>query len=76
MEFSFNFKTSILATFVLGYFELDGIELNYRVRKVAQAARRLATGWTARVRSRVSEECRFFFIPSCTDWSGCKSGRA
>ena len=36
--------------------------------QVAQAARRLAAGWTARVRSRVSEGCRFFFAPSCPDW--------
>ena len=38
------------------------------VGQVAQAARRLAAGWTARVRSRVSEGCRFFFTPSCPDW--------
>ena len=37
--------------------------------QVAQAARRWATGWTARVRSRVSEGWRFFFAPSCPDWS-------
>ena len=30
---------------------------------------RLAAGWTARVRSRVSERWRFFFTPSCPDWS-------
>ena len=37
--------------------------------QVAQAARRLATGWTTRVRFRVSEGWRFFFIPPCPDWS-------
>ena len=36
--------------------------------QVAQAAKRLATGWTARVRSRVSEVWRFFFTPTCPDW--------
>ena len=39
------------------------------VGQVAQAARRLATGWTARVRSRVSEGWRLFFTASCPDWS-------
>ena len=39
------------------------------VGQVAQAARRWATGWTARVQSRVSEGWRFFFAPSCPDWS-------
>ena len=38
------------------------------VGQVAQVARRLAAGWTARVRSRVSEGWRFFFTPSCPDW--------
>ena len=37
--------------------------------QVAQAARRLATEWTAWVRSRVSEGWRFFFTRSCPDWS-------
>ena len=37
-----------------------------------QAARRLATDWTARVRSRVAERWRFFFSPSCLDWSSSK----
>ena len=37
--------------------------------KVTQAARRWATGWTARVRFQVSEGWRFFFTPSCPDWS-------
>ena len=36
--------------------------------QVAQAVRRLAMGWTVQVRSRVSEEWRFFFTPSCPDW--------
>ena len=39
------------------------------VGQVAQAARRWVTGWTARVRSRVSEGWRCFFTPSCPDWS-------
>ena len=39
------------------------------VGQVAQAARRLTTGWMVRVRSRVSEGWRVFFIPSCPDWS-------
>ena len=49
---------------------LRSIFVGYRryVGQVAQAARRLATGWTARVRSRVSEGWRFFFTPSCPDW--------
>ena len=41
--------------------------IKYIVGQVARAARRLTTGWTARVRSRVSEEWRFFFTPSCPD---------
>ena len=32
-------------------------------------ARRLATGWTARVQSRVSEGWIVSFVPSCPDWS-------
>ena len=43
--------------------------LHRSVGQVAQAARRWATGWTARVRSRVSEGWRFFFALSCPDWS-------
>ena len=39
------------------------------VGHVAQAARRWAMGRTAQVRSRVSEGWRFFFVPSCPDWS-------
>ena len=39
------------------------------VGQVAQAARRLTTGWTARVRSPVSEGWRFLFTHSCSDWS-------
>ena len=35
------------------------------VRQVAQASRRLATGWTA----WLLEGWRFFFTPSCSDWS-------
>ena len=37
--------------------------------QVNQAVRRLATDWTARVRSPVSEWWRFFFTPSYPDWS-------
>ena len=36
--------------------------------QVAQAVRPLATGYTVRVRSRVSERWRFFFTPSCPEW--------
>ena len=36
--------------------------------QVVQAARRLATSWTARVRSRAAEGWRFFFCPSYQDW--------
>ena len=50
---------------------LDQVQSN--VGQVAQAARLLATGWTARVRSRVSEGWRFFFPPSCPDWSRVQS---
>ena len=48
------------------------LHLHYKVcfvDQVAQAARRLATGWAARIRSRVSEDWRFFFTYSCPDWS-------
>ena len=37
--------------------------------QVAQVARRLAAGWTARIRSRVSEGMEIFLTPSCPDWS-------
>ena len=39
--------------------------------QVAKAARHLDTDWTTRVRSRMSEGWRFFFAPSCPDWSWC-----
>ena len=39
------------------------------VGQAAQAARGLTTGWTARVRSWVSEGWRFFFTPLCPDLS-------
>ena len=39
------------------------------VGQVAQAARRLAMGWMARVRSWVSEGWRFFFTSLLSDWS-------
>ena len=38
------------------------------VCQVAQVARRLATGWTARVLSWVSEGWRFFCTHVCPDW--------
>ena len=41
----------------------------YTNGQVAQAKRRLATCWTARNRSLVPESWRFFFTPSCPDWS-------
>ena len=41
--------------------------LKWNVGQVAQAARRWAMGWMARVRSRVSERWIFFFTPSCPD---------
>ena len=37
--------------------------------QIAQAARHLATGWTAWVRSRVSEWVEIFFTPSYPDSS-------
>ena len=39
------------------------------VGQVAQAARCLIKGWMAWVRSQVSEGWKFFFTPSCPDWS-------
>ena len=39
------------------------------VGQATQEARRLAMGWTARVRFRVSKRWRFFFTPSCPYWS-------
>ena len=37
------------------------------IGQAAQTSRRLAMGWTVWVRSRVSEEWRLFFAPSCPD---------
>ena len=48
---------------------LSQVSRQMLVGQVAQAARRLAAFRTVRVRSRVSEGWRFFFRPSCPDWS-------
>ena len=39
------------------------------VGQVAQAAKRLDTGWTIQVQSQMSEGWRFFFTPPCPDLS-------
>ena len=49
-------------------FSIPEVNMLKNVGNVAQAARYLTTGWTARVQSRVSEAWRFFFTLSCPDW--------
>ena len=62
-DFDFNFFLNFFSSHFPLFENLLQVLQTKTVGQVAQAARRLAMGWTA----RVSEGWRFFFAPSCPD---------
>ena len=52
------------------YYGLDAKRLKFEAPPGELGPRHLTTGWMAMVQSQVLEGCRFFFTPSCPDWSG------